>query len=369
MAKDYNTGIYSEVKLSIFAEGASTSGNNSSGKGLYIPDDTWKSSANRKKGAVSGMAKSEEFNTPVRQATSMSVLLANLLAMRNDRNVKAYSGDFGTVENGSDENALLKKLGQMTKIFDKDHFLFDNEVLNKHLGDKVVSNRNIGDNAVTYRCVGDLLGTSRVSYTSNGITVALYQGDENYSFQNGRGGNLKISVSSTAVNNSRFVNHKGNLTTTNKLYLWASSETNTYVAPVSNYNVYITDGRLNSVGLTSFSNVRVNSYIHATNYISTEQYFNVTSDKRLKHNFSEVPLGDVFKFVEETPIRMFNYKNSEERFIGIVAQDVENKNIEEFNVTVKNDEGYLTIKEDKLVYILWEYVKYLKSEIEYLKRR
>ena len=377
MSKNADTGIYSEVKLSIAAEMASLSGSTANGKGLYISDATWKESANRKKGAVSGIAKTEEYNTALRQATTMAVLLANIAAERNNRSSnKAYSAgstntesaEFGTVENATDENALLKRIGEMTKIFDKDHFLFESEVFDKHIAPRSGSHAGIGTtkiayNAITYKEVGDLIGNPSSSVTNNGITVKLYQGSGDRKFLGGEGGNLKIGITCSASDISSGKVLTDSALGSTKAYILGKStkDANGYTRPSYRASVYMEDGTIYADGLDILGTITAKGAV-------TGKSFNATSDKRLKRNIKNAPTDEIISLVENTPIVMFNYKDSDERFIGILAQDVEYKNIEKFNLTDISRDGYLSVKEDKMIYILWEYVKYLKSEIEELKR-
>ena len=91
----------------------------------------------------------------------------------------------------------------------------------------------------------------------------------------------------------------------------------------------------------------------------------VTSDKRLKDNINEIPLR-YSSVIEQVPVVSFNYKNSNQKHIGIIAQDLKkalSDNVDSFIKTVPDPSlgEKLTLAETKLVYILW---KALQEEIE-----
>lgn len=95
----------------------------------------------------------------------------------------------------------------------------------------------------------------------------------------------------------------------------------------------------------------------------------ITSDKRLKDNISEIPT-QYSSIIEQVPVVSFNYKNSDQKHIGIIAQDLKkalSDNVDSFIKTVPDPSlgEKLTLAETKLVYILW---KALQEEIEARRR-
>lgn len=89
--------------------------------------------------------------------------------------------------------------------------------------------------------------------------------------------------------------------------------------------------------------------------------FNSTSDERLKENIKDY---EYKHSILDLKVKEFDYKDTKEHTIGFIAQDLQ-KYFPEL-VTEKED-GYLSIAESKLVYLLLEEVKQLKAEIEKLK--
>lgn len=103
--------------------------------------------------------------------------------------------------------------------------------------------------------------------------------------------------------------------------------------------------------------------IEATNKIEANE-FNAKSDKRLKENIQP------FEYKESIlnlPIYTFNFKSDVDKIthIGCLAQDLQEICPE---IVHENENGYLSIEETKLVYLLLEEVKGLKAEIDKLRR-
>lgn len=91
--------------------------------------------------------------------------------------------------------------------------------------------------------------------------------------------------------------------------------------------------------------------------------FQATSDKRLKFAFEEVAKESVLDAI--TPYRYGRLdKHPKERFIGVIAQDVQ----EVIPEAVRPDEyGYLSVDYAALTAVLWGEVKRLKDEIKEIK--
>lgn len=91
--------------------------------------------------------------------------------------------------------------------------------------------------------------------------------------------------------------------------------------------------------------------------------FNATSDARLKENL--VPYTPK-KSILDLPIYKYNFIGKDETHIGCLAQDLEKICPE---LVSKGNNGYLSIKETKLVYLLLMEVKKLKAELEEIKNK
>lgn len=101
----------------------------------------------------------------------------------------------------------------------------------------------------------------------------------------------------------------------------------------------------------------------------TAPFFNASSDRRLKTNINAVE-DSVLPLIVSTPVYTFNYKKHPTiPVIGIMAQDVLNKNINDFNLVKESSGGYYEIKESKMIYILWKAVQEQQKQIEALQAR
>lgn len=104
-----------------------------------------------------------------------------------------------------------------------------------------------------------------------------------------------------------------------------------------------------TTGDASFYN-KVNSY-----------GFNAISDRRLKENIVDYRCQ---KSILDLPVKEFDYKKTGTHTIGCIAQDLQEICPEIVNT---DKDGYLSIQENKLVYLLLQEVKQLKAEIDKLK--
>lgn len=116
--------------------------------------------------------------------------------------------------------------------------------------------------------------------------------------------------------------------------------------------------------------VQKNLIIDSSNHCQAG-YFNATSDARAKENIRKADFS-ALSIVNSLPVYNFNYKNSEKPSIGVIAQEAAEFNIDDFSL-VENIEAtgenndYMSIKESKLIYILWKAIQEQQQEIEELK--
>ena len=122
--------------------------------------------------------------------------------------------------------------------------------------------------------------------------------------------------------------------------------------------------------LLSFSDNKATFKNEVVSEVSvTARYFNALSDRHLKTNINTIE-DSVLPFITSTPVYTFNYKKDPTiPVIGIMAQDVLDKNINDFNLVKKNGNGYYEIKESKMIYILWKAVQEQQKQIEALQAR
>lgn len=102
-------------------------------------------------------------------------------------------------------------------------------------------------------------------------------------------------------------------------------------------------------------------------------YFNATSDMRAKENIRKSNFS-ALSIINSLPIYNFNYKNSDKPSIGVIAQEAARFDIDDFSL-VENieasgkDNDFMSIKESKLIYILWKAIQEQQEEIEDLKKQ
>ena len=134
----------------------------------------------------------------------------------------------------------------------------------------------------------------------------------------------------------------------------------------TNGTVDITGSQNNALTINSGKIVLTNlgSIIAAQNItasgVVTGQSMNTLSDIRLKTNIKDFVYD---KSILDLPIKEFDYISGGHS-IGCIAQDLQKIYP---NLVDTNNEGYLTVKESKLVYLLIEEVKQLRKELNELK--
>lgn len=122
--------------------------------------------------------------------------------------------------------------------------------------------------------------------------------------------------------------------------------------------------------VTFKKNIQVNGHGEFTDYCRA-LYFSATSDKRAKENIVLANFS-ALDFIQQTPVYSFNYKNNTIPMIGIMAQDITQTELKE--VLVDNCEAsgenndYMSIKEDKLIFVLMKAIQEQQEQIELLKR-
>ena len=108
-----------------------------------------------------------------------------------------------------------------------------------------------------------------------------------------------------------------------------------------------------------------NGNITAANGIITAKTFNARSDKRLKENIVEYSPN---KSILDLPIYSYNFISDEKKTkkIGCLAQDLQKICPE---IVHEGNDGFLSIEENKLVYLLLEEVKKLKKRVDELEAK
>lgn len=122
-------------------------------------------------------------------------------------------------------------------------------------------------------------------------------------------------------------------------------------------SIEITGGAVTGVSALTASGTITANIFNAT-------YVNTSSDRRLKQNIENYKCA---KSILDLPIKKYEYISDPTKTqIGCIAQDLQEICPE---LVSENENGYLSIQENKLVYLLLQEVKNLKERIEELERR
>lgn len=100
-------------------------------------------------------------------------------------------------------------------------------------------------------------------------------------------------------------------------------------------------------------------------------YFNATSDVRAKTKVQHASFK-ALNIVKSLPVYTFNYKETGSPSIGLIAQDAAKISFGSDFSLVNNEAAsgengdYMTIKESKLIYVLWKAIQEQQEQINYL---
>ena len=94
------------------------------------------------------------------------------------------------------------------------------------------------------------------------------------------------------------------------------------------------------------------------------QTFNAKSDKRLKENIIDYQLPTA-KSILNLPIKKFDFIKGTKNQIGCLAQDLQEICPEIVN---EGDDGYLSIQESKIIYLVIDELKKLRKEFDEYKQ-
>lgn len=102
-------------------------------------------------------------------------------------------------------------------------------------------------------------------------------------------------------------------------------------------------------------------------------YFNALSDARAKENIKQANYSAI-DIIKKLPIYNYNYKTDSETVTGILAQDLLKAQPEGLNLVSNvnasgRDGDFMSIKNDKLIFILMKAIQEQQEEIELLKQK
>ena len=166
--------------------------------------------------------------------------------------------------------------------------------------------------------------------------------------------------------------HGGNRLSVHKIdFDTAKFEANTDLKVYKDAN--LTYFLLNASGITVKSAATFEKDVKCDGQIQAVS-FNATSDKRAKTNIKRLDQEKALNIVNKLPVYSFNYKKDNTPSIGVLAQEamVYDGAIPNFSL-VNNEQAtgengdYQTVKESKLVYILWAAIQEQSRQINQLK--
>lgn len=100
--------------------------------------------------------------------------------------------------------------------------------------------------------------------------------------------------------------------------------------------------------------------------------FDTTSDKRAKDNIVYTDFSGL-EIIKNIPVYQYTYKYSYTPVIGIMAQDLIKYNntihVVDNEAATGIDGDFMSIKSDRLVYVLWKAIQELTEEVEQLKAK
>jgi DNA-dependent RNA polymerase auxiliary subunit epsilon len=146
---------------------------------------------------------------------------------------------------------------------------------------------------------------------------------------------------------------------------------------------YINQKIDNKARVVSYKPLRIDDKGSDTDYVEISEgnitagghvdslYFNATSDKRAKENIQPATYNAI-ELIKELPVYTYNYKNKTETVTGILAQDLLEVQpegldlVSNINATGENGD-YMSIKNDKLVFILMKAIQEQQEQIEKLQ--
>lgn len=176
--------------------------------------------------------------------------------------------------------------------------------------------------------------------------------------------NIKFEVLDDAFNVNLPTNITGNLEATGTTKSGGKLTVTSSGADISGDSII--RGNLNVVNkFTVHTDAAVISSWGTANFKGsvTAAYFDSQSDRRLKENIKEFTSK---KSILELPVVEYDFIDNKRHTIGCIAQDLKEICPE---IVHENENGYLSIEESKLVYLLLDEVKKLKSRIDELESK
>lgn len=245
------------------------------------------------------------------------------------------------------------------------------EVTNKqNLVVKLNGGTTEGTNLFTYNATA----AKSINITPSNIGAA--PASHSHSYLPLSGGTLTGNLTLGSSSSSKQLNVYGTTTLTGNVDVAYTLEVGTAVQtptikPSANYSITV-PSKSGTMALTSdiptnYVTTNTAQNITAKKTFTVEQNFssiNLTSDRRLKKNIKPYETDKSILDVDVKEFEWIDEKAGRGKQIGIIAQDLQEYFPE---LVVTGEDGYLRIKETKLVYLLMQEVKRLRDEVNGLK--
>lgn len=96
----------------------------------------------------------------------------------------------------------------------------------------------------------------------------------------------------------------------------------------------------------------------ASGNITSNKQITVTSDKRLKENIKPI---DLSKLIDLIDVKSFNYKNSKQKTVGVIAQDFVGTEFEDI-ILRKDGKGFYAVDYNVILMALVQYIQEMKGD-------
>lgn len=160
------------------------------------------------------------------------------------------------------------------------------------------------------------------------------------------------TINTASGSTTKFLSEKGT---------WENAAGGTTINSTVPATCYITGANASS-GSVSTQYVSTSIKINSSGQV-TASSFNATSDARKKENIeSYVPE----KSILDLDVKRFDFIEGPKNQVGCIAQDLQQICPE---IVHEDEEGYLSIQESKIVYLLLDEVKKLRKELDELKNK
>ena len=95
----------------------------------------------------------------------------------------------------------------------------------------------------------------------------------------------------------------------------------------------------------------------ASGNITSNKQITVTSDKRLKENIKQIDLSGLIDLID---VKSFNYKNSAQKTVGVIAQDFVGTEFEDI-ILRKDGDGFYSVDYNAILMALVQYIKRMEG--------